>query len=275
MTLSFAAPRIQTPCFPRRVTAGTQRLTVTVCADYTRDEQVSCPHLHPLHPTSPTSTPPQAFATNHWQTLGVAPGANLDSIKRAYRKQALKLHPDVNRAPDASARFIELQHAYEQLCKGTEHDDSWEPSPNMGQRGCRAVWERQVAGMTKSRTGAGVTRAHTRLRTPTMWCGVYIFPCTYTILISYTCFNAHTRFCMHTQGCISALARVPGVPGALQRVATPTWPHSLQVWDAVAVGVHARLQRLVRKGMLGDRKPGEDQLGVLYYAWARAQIFQR
>ncbi len=143
MSLSFATPhiatpRIQSPCVSRRATI-THRLTVTVRA-WKRTV-----HSHPTSPHHPPHTQ-QAFATSPWQTLGVAPGATADSIKRAYRKQALKLHPDVNSAPDASARFIELQHAYEQLCKGTEHDHAWEPTANMGQRGCRAVWERQVAG---------------------------------------------------------------------------------------------------------------------------------
>lgn len=80
-----------------------------------------------------------------WQTLGVAPGSDPCHIKRAYRKLALKLHPDVNQAPDASERFMEVQSAYDQLCKADEAQ-AWEPSPNHGQRGCRATWERQVAG---------------------------------------------------------------------------------------------------------------------------------
>jgi molecular chaperone DnaJ len=32
-------------------------------------------------------------------------------VKRAFRKQALKLHPDVNKAPDAAERFNEIKAA--------------------------------------------------------------------------------------------------------------------------------------------------------------------
>eukprot|EP00891_Asterochloris_glomerata_P000517 jgi/Astpho2/517/Aster-x0021 len=37
------------------------------------------------------------------------------AIKRAYRKKALKLHPDVNKAADAEERFVECKMAYQTL----------------------------------------------------------------------------------------------------------------------------------------------------------------
>lgn len=48
-----------------------------------------------------------------YAVLGVRPSADADEIQRAYRGKARELHPDVNRAPDATARFAELQQAYE------------------------------------------------------------------------------------------------------------------------------------------------------------------
>ena len=50
---------------------------------------------------------------NHYDTLGVDPGADKEAIKHSYRLKALKYHPD--RCPDADARqrFLEITEAYE------------------------------------------------------------------------------------------------------------------------------------------------------------------
>lgn len=50
--------------------------------------------------------------------LGVSRGATLKDIKRAYRKKALKLHPDVNKLPDAKEKFMECKQAYQELLDG-------------------------------------------------------------------------------------------------------------------------------------------------------------
>lgn len=47
--------------------------------------------------------------------LGVAPESNEDEIKKAYRKLALKFHPDKNSDADAEDRFKEIAEAYEIL----------------------------------------------------------------------------------------------------------------------------------------------------------------
>jgi len=52
---------------------------------------------------------------DYYETLGVSREASQKDIERAYRKQARKLHPDVNKSPDAEARFKELAEAYEVL----------------------------------------------------------------------------------------------------------------------------------------------------------------
>ncbi|MBR2795082.1 MAG: molecular chaperone DnaJ [Solobacterium sp.] len=52
---------------------------------------------------------------DYYEVLGLAKGASEDEIKKAYRKLAKKYHPDVNKAPDAEAKFKEINEAYEVL----------------------------------------------------------------------------------------------------------------------------------------------------------------
>jgi molecular chaperone DnaJ len=52
---------------------------------------------------------------DHYEVLGVARDASEDQIKKAYRKLARELHPDVNPAPEAQERFKLVTHAYEVL----------------------------------------------------------------------------------------------------------------------------------------------------------------
>lgn len=50
-----------------------------------------------------------------YDVLGVSREATPQEIKRAYRKKALTLHPDVNKAPDAKERFMEAKNAYQEI----------------------------------------------------------------------------------------------------------------------------------------------------------------
>lgn len=52
---------------------------------------------------------------DYYKILGVSKNASADEIRKQYRKLARKYHPDVNKDPEAEARFKEVGEAYEVL----------------------------------------------------------------------------------------------------------------------------------------------------------------
>lgn len=75
---------------------------------------------------------PTNIMMDYYKILGVSHNATTDEIKRAYKKLALKHHPDKNQETDsakAEERFKEIGKAYEVLSDVNEramYDDKWQ-----------------------------------------------------------------------------------------------------------------------------------------------------
>ena len=72
---------------------------------------------------------------DYYEVLGVDRNASAEEIKKAYRSLARKLHPDVNKAPDAEERFKEVKEAYDVLSdeqKRAQYDRYGHIDPNQG-----------------------------------------------------------------------------------------------------------------------------------------------
>lgn len=59
---------------------------------------------------------------DYYSVLGIQKGASDDEIKKAYRKQALKYHPDKNKSPGAEEKFKEIAEAYDVLSDQKKKD---------------------------------------------------------------------------------------------------------------------------------------------------------
>jgi curved DNA-binding protein len=83
---------------------------------------------------------------DYYETLGVLRGADAEEVKRAYRKQARKYHPDVSKERNAEEKFKDVQEAYEvlkdpekraaydQLGRDYRSGQQFRPSPDWQQR---------------------------------------------------------------------------------------------------------------------------------------------
>jgi curved DNA-binding protein len=74
-------------------------------------------------------------AADHWAVLGLAPGADAAALKRAFRSQARRWHPDLNgNDPVAEERFKQVNEAYAVL-SDPRRRQAWEagdPDPDGG-----------------------------------------------------------------------------------------------------------------------------------------------
>uniref|UniRef100_UPI003AACD877 dnaJ homolog subfamily B member 1b isoform X2 n=1 Tax=Centroberyx gerrardi TaxID=166262 RepID=UPI003AACD877 len=59
---------------------------------------------------------------DYYDILGIKKDASEDDIKKAYRKQALRYHPDKNKSPGAEDKFKEIAEAYDVLSDPKKKD---------------------------------------------------------------------------------------------------------------------------------------------------------
>jgi len=71
--------------------------------------------------------------TEYYDLLGVPPEASLLDIKKAYKKMALRYHPDHNSDPVAAESFAQIGEAYEVL----SNDDKRKTYDRLGKQGMR------------------------------------------------------------------------------------------------------------------------------------------
>lgn len=82
------------------------------------------------------------MAQDFYELLGVERDADASAIKRAYRRKARELHPDVSDEPDAEERFRRVTEAYEVL----SDDERRATYDRFGEAGLRrGGWEPQFA----------------------------------------------------------------------------------------------------------------------------------
>jgi molecular chaperone DnaJ len=107
---------------------------------------------------------------DYYEVLGLAKGASEDEIKKAYRKLAMKHHPDRNQGDDAKAaeeKFKEVKEAYEMLSdeqKRAAYDQYGHAGVDPNGGGFRAAGRKASAALprpsaTSSATSSAVARA--------------------------------------------------------------------------------------------------------------------
>jgi molecular chaperone DnaJ len=75
------------------------------------------------------------MAKDYYKTLGVEKNATQEEVKKAYKRLAKQYHPDLNKSPDASEKFKEINEAAAVLGdpeKRAQYDQFGTADPNLG-----------------------------------------------------------------------------------------------------------------------------------------------
>ena len=100
--------------------------------------------------------------------VGVPRGATLEEIRRAYRKRARELHPDLNDAPDATDSFRELVQAFKELVDGTHAASSSSNAKRSAAQRARQAWQ-EAASSSSPPSPAGSRRESEELEKAAPW----------------------------------------------------------------------------------------------------------
>ena len=86
---------------------------------------------------------------DYHKILGVSPKASPEQIKKAYRKLAMRYHPDHNKDKEALAKFKEIREAYAVL-SGKENPPKQVPKNRASNTG---HWTRDTGHWSTARPG--------------------------------------------------------------------------------------------------------------------------